>query len=47
METPKKNNAPRTYTTLKECSEDPLYREIYERLVKDTREMILNHYYDD
>lgn len=47
METPKKNNAPHTYTTLKECLKDPRWEKAYNLLLRNIRTMIKNNMYDD
>lgn len=47
METPKKKNAQGTYTTLKECSEDPDWLEAYEIIKRDSENRLKNHLYDD
>ena len=47
MEIPNKNNAQNTYTTLKECLEDPVWQSAYEKIKRDTANRLKNHFYDD
>ena len=47
METPNKKNVRNMYTTLKECLTNQAWLKAYEKLKRDTSNIIRNHLYDD
>lgn len=47
MEKKKKNSAQSTYTTLKECLENPAWQKAREIIERDTKYRLNNHFYDD
>lgn len=46
METPKKNNVRHTYTTLKECLEDPNWEKAYDIILRNLKYRLKNHCYE-
>lgn len=45
-ETPKKNNVRHTYTTLKECLEDPNWGKAYDIILRNLKYRLKNHCYE-